>query len=101
MEYISKRAAAEIVCDTVCGNAKGLCVCTPDQCQQGHTKRLYELPAADVAPVVHAHWIEKRGIVLRFCLYKWLECSNCQSRNGTMIKFNYCHNCGAKMDEET
>ena len=28
---------------------------------------------------------------------KYYTCSNCQSRNPTMINFNYCFNCGAKM----
>lgn len=28
---------------------------------------------------------------------KYYTCSNCQSINPTMIKFNYCFNCGAKM----
>lgn len=28
---------------------------------------------------------------------KYYTCSNCQSINPTMIKFNYCFNCGATM----
>ncbi|MEE1046061.1 MAG: hypothetical protein U0M60_01415 [Clostridia bacterium] len=31
---------------------------------------------------------------------KYYTCSNCQSINPTMIKFNYCFNCGAKMKGE-
>lgn len=63
-DYIERRKAAEIVCDIVCGKDKGLCVSTPDKCWQGHMKKLYEIPAADVAPVVRCreckHYREHR-----------------------------------------
>lgn len=59
MEYINKRAAAEIVCDIVCGRSKDLCVCTPDQCQQGYMQRLYELPTMDIPPMVDSGDKEK------------------------------------------
>lgn len=55
-------------------------------------------PSADVALVVHSKWIYRTRTVLQFFEDEWLECSNCKSLNGTMIKFNYCPNCGAKMD---
>ena len=54
------------------------------------------MDAADVAPVRHGRWldvIEKRLFGEHYFL-----CSNCKSRNGLMIPFNYCPNCGAKMD---
>ena len=58
------------------------------------------MKAADVAPVRHGRWLdvqEKRLFGDHYFL-----CSNCKSRNGTMIPFNYCFNCGARMDlEET
>ena len=53
------------------------------------------MPAADVAPVVHGKWIED---------HDYLKCPEC----GVMVKWdftffdignwNYCPNCGAKMD---
>ena len=55
------------------------------------------LPAADVAPVVHGRWIED---------HDYLKCPE----YGVMVKWdftffdignwNYCPNCGAKMDIE-
>ena len=56
------------------------------------------IPAADVAPVRHARWIEVRE--KRLFGEHYFLCSNCKSRNGLMIPFNYCPNCGAKMDKK-
>lgn len=53
-------------------------------------------PAADVAPVVHGHWIEKE----KYSFGIMYDCSLCDNRildNG--YSWNYCPNCGAKMDE--
>lgn len=59
----------------------------------GHTskdvRRLLSIPAADVAPVVHGRW-KRYGRNLG-------ECSNCGEI--VNIRYNYCPNCGAKMDE--
>lgn len=62
-----------------------------------------EQPTIDAEPVVHGHWIikydlgEPRGAI----------CSNCEGeisydRNGLFdtLEAEYCHHCGAKMDEE-
>ena len=54
------------------------------------------MDAADVAPVRHARWLEVRE--KRLFGEHYFLCSNCKSRNGLMIPFNYCPNCGAKMD---
>lgn len=91
-EYIKREAVIERI------RRMPRCV-NPDLVQYSLVKGIIaETPDENVVPIVHEFWIEKQGIVLRFCLDKWLECSNCQSRNETMIKFNYCPNCGAKMD---
>ena len=53
-----------------------------------------EQPTADVAPVVHAHWIllrEPNG--KPYCF----SCSNCDFR--TKSGLNFCGDCGAIMDE--
>ena len=56
------------------------------------------IPAADVAPVRHGRWLEVRE--KRLFGEHYFLCSNCKSRNGLMISFNYCPNCRAKMDLE-
>lgn len=57
---------------------------------------LENIPAADVAPVAHGHWIEKKSAVGRY-----FECSNCGAHENkhTAIKGRFCWGCGAKMDE--
>ena len=55
-------------------------------------KRLAAMPAADVAPVVHAEW--------RYVGSNW-ECSNCLFPVYSKSKFyRYCPQCGARMDGE-
>ena len=54
-----------------------------------------KLPSADVAPVVHGKWgdsIAKYGILRH-------KCSVCNKYSH--MAYNYCPNCGAKMDGET
>ena len=60
-------------------------------------REVSDAPAADVAPVVQGRWIED---------HDYLKCAKC----GVMVKWdftffdignwNYCPNCGAKMDIE-
>ena len=60
-------------------------------------------PSADVEPVRYGHWIEHDEDI-------WsneAECSECHKRirhsglpDRFLREFKYCHNCGAKMDEE-
>lgn len=45
----------------------------------------------EVAPVVHAHWIEIPNA--KHCHYR---CSSCEI--GHRVPYNYCPDCGAKMD---
>ena len=60
------------------------------------------MPAADVAPVVHGHWIEQEDGNLD----TYYTCSSCKEDfdliAGTPCEnlYNYCPNCGAKMDEK-
>ena len=60
-------------------------------------QRIKEIPAEDVAPVVHGKWIRKEAEGAIFADY---ECSVCSAYPTGGIKSRYCPNCGAKMDEE-
>lgn len=55
------------------------------------------MPAADVAPARHGQWIEQE----KYTFGTMYDCSICGNRildNGH--SWNYCPNCGARMDEE-
>ena len=54
-------------------------------------QNIMDIPAADVAHVRHGRWIDVREYCGDYM------CSNCEALYGTN-KFNYCPNCGAKMD---
>lgn len=54
------------------------------------------LEPADVAPVVHAHWID----YLPETQDVRMICSNCATVDAPMYKWKFCPNCGARMDEE-
>ena len=62
-----------------------------------------KLPAADVAPVVHAHYVgDSDGYADGYPVYDIWTCSHCGYRfDGWDDEptYNYCPNCGAKMDE--
>ncbi len=58
---------------------------------------LMDMPAADVAPVVHGRWVEKKG-----GFWEIAACSNCGEKSPTLgITPKYCPHCGAKMDGGT
>lgn len=57
----------------------------------GARKLMLEAPAVDVAPVVHGRWLKDARDYYTTCI-----CSECG--NECMIPFNFCHDCGAKMD---
>lgn len=59
---------------------------------------LYELPAADVAPVVHGKWL-----LDRWPSWPHRECSRCKIMIPRTTEvpdqyWQYCPNCGARMD---
>lgn len=64
-------------------------------------------PAADVAPVVHSYWesydCNQYMGTDEYGEPKWRDgrfyvCHNYKCRRKTVIKSNFCPNCGAKMD---
>ena len=58
---------------------------------------LHDLPAADVALVVHGHFVHDGP---RFAhSVDWWHCSNCgRLASGVETRFDYCPWCGARMD---
>lgn len=65
-------------------------------------KACEKFPAVDVAPVRYGHWEEwlpGMSVILtgEEMLYM---CSNCTAKYEDVEGMRYCHNCGAKMDEE-
>ena len=68
-----------------------------DGCSAKNLQSISDMPAADVAPVRHGQWIEQE----KYTFGTFYDCSICDNRildNGH--SWNYCPNCGAKMDEE-
>lgn len=60
------------------------------------------ISAADVAPVVHGHWIQHNHIVTYYecseCHYSIDEEPHYNYSDDIMMFPKYCENCGAKMD---
>ena len=56
-----------------------------------------DFPAADVQPVEHGEWSQ---IKMLQDDYKAKECSACKATFWDLYHWNYCPNCGAKMDGE-
>ena len=57
---------------------------------------LENIPAADVAPVVHGRWIHD-GCRIEGGI-DWCHCSGCGKSDNFCARTNYCPKCGAKMD---
>ena len=88
-EYFEREAAVKAFNNFDAGRADSppFTLLTPEE----FAEYLYELPAADVAPVVHAQWIDDgSGIII---------CPECKRGYNLIAKYtHYCPNCGAKMD---
>ena len=64
-----------------------------DGCSAKNLQSISDMPAADVAPVVHGLWVEHLDeMECSGCKRQWNYCDNDTNT------FNYCPNCGAKMD---
>ena len=78
-----------------CGSAPLVGTCTSDN--EYLSDRLKKAPTIEATPVVHGRWEEASdgdGIVCPFCRTDF-----CTIIYDTEY-FNYCPNCGAKMDEK-
>ena len=83
-EYIEREALLELYENTLDCNIDSLSV--PVEVVRQNIK---DMTAADVAPVIHAHWMKAHG-------GKW-RCSNCRGRQEKPSRF--CKECGARMNE--
>ena len=94
-EYIGCRKCDSLYCkgcnlknlETMLRNGKFDCIMNENRCIN---------TAADVAPVRHGRWIEQE----KYTFGVMYDCSICDNRildNG--YPWNYCPNCGAKMDK--
>ena len=62
--------------------------------------QLENIPAADVAPVVHGEWMRHSNKLWRYCSV-CLEDALMSRSTGAEVLSETCPNCGAKMDGET
>lgn len=61
-------------------------------------REIADMPAADVAPVVHGRWIDAYPDIEPNPMFMYGICSECGFEQGISKYLNYCPNCGAKMD---
>ena len=78
-------------------DGRGLCRVIMEDDFKKAIKKMPKGIIADVEPVKHGRWIEQE----KYTFGVMYDCSICNNRildNGH--SWNYCPNCGAKMDEE-
>lgn len=59
-------------------------------------RALKAIPTVDAAPIVHGFWIDENPDDF---LDPRMRCSICRVIASPLIKWRYCPNCGAKMEE--
>lgn len=73
-----------------------VCKCNEEKCDKSKCP-IWNAPAADVAPVIHGKWKCLNSTQKHFCS----ECGMDFDLYACFRKlYNYCPNCGAKMDLE-
>ena len=90
-EYIDRNEAYDAVLFATCGTG----------CQYEATYAIDRIPEADVAPVVHGHWTEKKPSGGGGIWDYYFVCSVCGGNTPNkayVIAPNFCPDCGAKMD---
>ena len=89
-EYIEREALKNSLCD-VCNDEYSDSPCEPDDCFI--IRVINEQPTADVVEVRHGERIPEypTGAFM-------VRCSLCKTLSSSDLNWNYCPNCGAKMD---
>lgn len=90
-EYIEREAVMKIIDDYGCTHGGTLGSHSGAVDVVGSA--IYKLPAADVVPVKHGHWVKEKPDVLIH--WHCSVCKNCYYLEEPNA--NYCPNCGAKM----
>ena len=85
-EYIKREAAIEAIMREP----------TEAHYPSWYAEKIKAIPATDVAPVAHGHWVSDKADIL-------FHCSVCETQVSTDwdyddLSWNYCPNCGAKME---
>lgn len=104
-DYIKREDAVNAVADMLCfeSNTETSGTCTRADFIDIAEDWLSGAQSADVAPVRHGRWIEKRGVSGVLGMLVSIRCSVCGCEpvfDSSEHLYNYCPNCGAKMDEE-
>ena len=103
-EYIEREAAVNAIIAIMPsmstpdghGERDDLVLAAQEMCED-NIREINNIPAADVAPVVHGRWVYGEDVDI--------QCSVCGADALTegdyrQVKSRYCPNCGAKMDLE-
>lgn len=98
-EYIEREDALKAVCDAcdvISDTERDLCQYKFTGCKEYYN--IFELPDADVAPVIHGKWRHEtdddwRGTICSVCRYGFSD-----GAYHEVSEFNFCPNCGAKME---
>lgn len=103
-EYIEKATLLNrVIIPSICSCVQGP---TAERLKKFCIDTVNNVPAADVAPVVHGRWLNFYND------FSCAECDRCGTTfevtdsesneglwNAFKLSYNYCPNCGAKMDE--
>lgn len=84
-EYIEREALLEKLAE------RDLCLCVSES-------DIKDIPAADVAPVVHGWWIDTEFYGPHHMTI--VQCSACKNESEGSLDDAFCPMCGAKMDKK-
>lgn len=108
-DYIKREDAIEYLVDNmVWMDADGIETSEEDK-RDAIAELINGVPSADVAPVRHGRWIVGEQMPMHdikgnLSWGNWYTCNQCEFKTYAIerhiTQYNYCPNCGAKMDEE-